>query len=73
VPMGYYFFGVTGAVWGVAASQFAGWPVALWFRHKEKFSGFGADLFLLPSAAAGAALGFGLSFVADGLSAWIRH
>jgi len=73
VPLGYHWWGVTGAVWGVAASQFAGWPVALWFRHKEKFSGFGADLFLIPSLAAGGALGFGLSFVADALAAAIRH
>jgi O-antigen/teichoic acid export membrane protein len=35
VPAGYALAGDRGALWGVTASQFASWPLSLWFKHEQ--------------------------------------
>ncbi len=55
--------GLTGAIVGMALSQYATWPIALWFKYRQGALTWRAELLLLPSLALGLGLGWGLSKV----------
>jgi O-antigen/teichoic acid export membrane protein len=53
VPLGYSMYKLDGALLAVVLSQFAHWPLAIWFRIQHKFSSLLNDVVLLPAIAAG--------------------
>jgi O-antigen/teichoic acid export membrane protein len=55
--VGRHFFGLEGAVIGVALSQYAGWPLAIWFKKKVNALTWRAEALLVPSIAAGLLVG----------------
>jgi len=66
IPLGLWLGGEQGAVLGVAASQFASWPVSLWFRCRHDLMSVRHELILLPATFSGVALG-NVCLVAAGL------
>jgi O-antigen/teichoic acid export membrane protein len=58
VPAGFAAFGLDGALAAVVLSQFAHWPLAIWFRTKYDLNSWSNDLFLPISIAAGAGAGW---------------
>jgi O-antigen/teichoic acid export membrane protein len=65
---GHHLHGLQGAVWGVAISQFATWPVALFFRQRLGLPSWRADMALLPALTVGCTLGW----VANGMLTHLR-
>ncbi len=57
---GFQWGGVPGAVMGVAASQYAAWPLAYWYRWRHGLLDWRADLLLIPAALGGAVVGLGM-------------
>lgn len=71
VPLGYALFGLDGALGAVVLSQFAHWPLAVWFRIKHGLQSVRNDIVLLPALLVGLLLGwatvrFGSGLVAPG-------
>lgn len=64
VLIGFRMGGIAGAVWGVVLSQFAGWPLALWFRIRHGLWDWRSEWLLLPAIAAGSLLGWGFQTLA---------
>ncbi|MBK7614783.1 MAG: oligosaccharide flippase family protein [Burkholderiales bacterium] len=67
VLLGYRFWGLEGAVAGIALSQFATWPQALWFRWRYGALRWRIDAMLLPALVGGALLGWALTALVDRL------
>lgn len=65
VPLAHSHFGLGGAVWGIALSQYAGWAVAFRFRWKHRYSWWRADAWAPGLLVAGAASGWALSVLLD--------
>lgn len=61
--IGSHVWGLTGAIAGVALSQYAAWPLAIWFKRKVHALSWRAEALLVPCIVAGLALGTGLSMV----------
>jgi O-antigen/teichoic acid export membrane protein len=59
--VGSHFWGLTGAVVGIAASQYAGWPLALWFKRKVHALTWRAEALLVPAIVAGLLAGTGIA------------
>lgn len=59
VPLGYSLYKLDGALVAVVLSQFAHWPIAIWFRIRNHFSSLLNDVVLLPAIGVGMALGWG--------------
>ncbi len=55
--LGRHFFGVVGAVAGVALSQYAAWPLAIWFKRQEHAWSWRAEALLVPCVVGGLAVG----------------
>ncbi len=55
--VGRHFFGLVGAVAGVALSQYAGWPLAIWFKSKVNALTWRAEAMLVPSIVGGLLVG----------------
>ena len=58
---GTHFWGVQGAVYGIALSQFAAWPLAWWFKARFGIYTWRAEAVFIPAIAAGALAGWGAS------------
>ena len=64
VPLGYAVYKLDGALAAVVLSQFAHWPLAVWFRTKLKLNHILNDILLIPSVLAGLTVGWvALQFV----------
>lgn len=61
VPMGFAMSGVQGAVVAVVASQFAGWPVAVYFKLRHRFMSWKSEIVWLPALLCGSALGWAIN------------
>lgn len=61
VPLGYSLYKLDGALAAVVLSQFAHWPVAIWFRFKHRIYRVLDDAVLPPAVLAGAAVGWVLT------------
>jgi O-antigen/teichoic acid export membrane protein len=59
VPFGYSLFKLDGALLAVVLSQFAHWPLAIWFRTEHKLNSLLNDMVLLPALFLGLVLGWG--------------
>lgn len=63
IPLGFYFFGVPGALWGVVASQILKVPAIIYFQIKYKLFDPSKELILLPAFLVGMVLAMGLNLV----------
>ncbi len=61
IPLGFYFFGVAGAMWGVVAGQLASVPPAIFYQYKFGLLAPLVELLLLPIVFMGMLLGEGLN------------
>lgn len=61
--IGSHLFGLVGAVAGVALSQYAAWPLAIWFKGKIHALTWRAEALVVPAIVGGLAVGVTLSFV----------
>ncbi len=61
--VGRHLFGVAGAIVGVALSQYAAWPLAIWFKRKMHALSWRAEAILLPAIVGGLAVGKALCLV----------
>lgn len=61
LPIGYALWGMNGALAAIVLSQFAHWPLAIWFRAEQKLNDLRNDLMLPAGLAVGAALGWVLA------------
>ena len=59
--VGQHFWGLMGAVTGVALSQYAAWPLALWFKKTVNALSWRAEALLVPAIVGGLVLGEVLS------------
>ena len=62
IPLCFRLFGPTGALWAAAGSQFAGWPVALLFKHRARLPVLAGEWIWPLALATGAAAGGALSW-----------
>jgi O-antigen/teichoic acid export membrane protein len=53
LPLGFYFFGLAGAVWGIVLSQFLGLPTIVTYSVKHGIADVKQELLLLPMLAVG--------------------
>jgi O-antigen/teichoic acid export membrane protein len=58
IPAGYALAGERGAIAGVVLSQFAGWPLSLWYKRREGLLCWATEKWWLPALGAGMALGW---------------
>ncbi len=61
--VGHAYWGLPGAVAGIALSQFSTWPLAFWFRWRYGALRWRVDAMLVPALAGGALLGLALAAV----------
>ena len=61
IGIGNYFWGFSGSVACIAASQFCAWPLAWWFKARHRAWSLRSEAMLLPALAGGASLGWLLS------------
>jgi hypothetical protein len=59
IPLGFHLGGFEGAVIAIAASQFAGWPVAMYFKAQHGISDWKRELVGLPFFCVAAITGWG--------------
>ncbi|MDZ4216477.1 MAG: oligosaccharide flippase family protein [Rhodocyclaceae bacterium] len=67
VPAGFALAGAQGALWGVVASQFASWPLSLYFKHREGLLNGSTERWW----PVGIALGVGAGWSVDSILAWL--
>lgn len=67
IPAGFAVAGERGAIAAVVASQFASWPVALWFKHRHGLLTLASERLWLPALASGLAGGWLLDLVLGAL------
>jgi O-antigen/teichoic acid export membrane protein len=60
IPLGFSIAGERGAIAAVVISQFASWPVALWFKSKNGLLTWHSERVWLPAFAIGVLAGWGL-------------
>jgi O-antigen/teichoic acid export membrane protein len=63
IPAGYAAAGERGAIAAVVASQFASWPVALWFKYRNGLLTIASERIWLPAFGIGVLAGWGLDSV----------
>jgi len=61
IPAGFHFYGLTGAVWGIALSYSAGLPAVIYLQIKHKLFDFWKEALLLLPLAGGMILGKAIS------------
>lgn len=59
-PLGFHFFGTTGAIWGIVAGRLASVPAAIFYQYKHGLLKPSVELLLLPVFFLGMLLGAGL-------------
>lgn len=67
IPAGHALAGERGAIAGVVLSQFASWPLSLYFKYRHGLLHWGTERWWLPALLAGMACGSALHLL---LSAW---
>jgi O-antigen/teichoic acid export membrane protein len=55
--VGRHYFGLVGAIVGVALSQYAAWPLAIWFKAQVRALTWRAEAMLVPAIAGGLLVG----------------
>ncbi len=58
ILVGHHFWGVAGAVDGIALSQFAAWPLAWWFKARHRVFTWRAETVFVPAVIGGALIGW---------------
>lgn len=67
IPIGFKFFGMPGAVWGIVAGYYSGIPATMYFQAKHGFFSTWNELRLLLAVVPGVLVGFGFNnIVAQG-------
>jgi O-antigen/teichoic acid export membrane protein len=56
--IGFKIFGVTGALVGIALSQYSTWPMALFFRYKRKLLNLKTEVLIIPELLVGGIIGY---------------
>ncbi|WP_295640475.1 oligosaccharide flippase family protein [uncultured Methylibium sp.] len=69
LPLGFAHYQLDGALTAIVLSQFAHWPIALWFRYKEGLTSLWNDACLPVALVAGGAVGWLL----DKALAWVLY
>ena len=64
IPLGYHYFSVPGALWGIVASQLLNVPVIIYYQIKYDLFDLSKELILLPAFFVGMVLAKGLTFAA---------
>jgi O-antigen/teichoic acid export membrane protein len=59
--LGFHFFGVAGAMWGIVAGQLSSVPAAIFYQYKHSLLEPSVELLLLPIVFIGMLLGEGLN------------
>jgi len=67
ILVGHHFWGIVGAVAGIALSQYAAWPLAWWFKARHRVFTWRSEAVFLPALAAGALIGW----LAAMIMAWL--
>jgi O-antigen/teichoic acid export membrane protein len=62
-PIGFYYFGIPGAMWGIVSSQFAYLPAIIWYNVKHTIFDLRTELYLLPIVAGGMGIGWLISII----------
>jgi len=57
MPLGFRFFGLAGALWGIVASQYVCLPITIFYSVRNRLFDLRKELLLLPIVLAGAATG----------------
>jgi O-antigen/teichoic acid export membrane protein len=57
IPLGFNFFGISGAVWAIAVSQLSSAPVTIYYQLKHDLFDLSKELLLLPTVFAGMIVG----------------
>ncbi len=58
LPIGFSVSGLNGALWAIVLSQFAHWPLAVWFRFESKLNDFRKDIVLPVALLVGGGMGW---------------
>jgi O-antigen/teichoic acid export membrane protein len=61
IVLGHHWFGLQGAIAGIALSPYAAWPLAFWFKARQDAFRWRAEALLLPALALGLLLGWAFS------------
>jgi O-antigen/teichoic acid export membrane protein len=69
IVLGHHWFGLQGAIAGIALSPYAAWPLSLWFKAKHGAFRWRAEALLLPALGLGLGLGWVFSQIAAKYSA----
>lgn len=56
--VGFKFYGVLGALFGIALSQYSTWPMAIYFRYRRKLSRWKTEALTIPELAVGLLMGY---------------
>jgi O-antigen/teichoic acid export membrane protein len=56
--VGFRLYGVIGALFGIALSQYSIWPLAIYFRYQRKLSNWKTEVLLIPELVIGGGLGY---------------
>ena len=67
ILVGHHFWGIVGAVAGIALSQYAAWPLAWWFRARHRVFTWRSEAVFIPALAGGALVGW----LAAMIAAWL--
>lgn len=62
VPLMYRYFGMTGALWGIVISYYAGIPYTFYFKYKYNFLNIGMEVIPLPLFFIGMLVGYAGKF-----------
>jgi O-antigen/teichoic acid export membrane protein len=62
IPLGFHFFGITGAIWMIVISQLSSVPVTIYYQIKYDLFDLSKELLLLPILFAGMILGKGFNW-----------
>jgi O-antigen/teichoic acid export membrane protein len=63
MPLGYHFFGLAGALWGIVASQYVCLPVTIFYSARYRLFDLRRELLSLPMVLAGAGIGKMLAII----------
>ncbi len=58
ILVGHHFWGIVGAVTGIALSQYAAWPLAWWFKARHRVFTWRSEAVFFPALAGGALIGW---------------
>ena len=62
LPIGFHYYQFSGALAAIVASQFAGWPAAIYFKLRYRLMDLRVELLAVPPLALGLLLGFAFQY-----------